>query len=94
MAHNEAQSLPVRLVAPEATVLIIDDDHGGSFTFSQETYKVAETAGVFYLDVHRHRGARGPVTLPYKIVDGSAHTQKDFVPPATTEVKFEDGQTK
>lgn len=94
MANNESQSLPTRLGAAEATVLVIDDDHGGAFTFSSETFKVAETAGVFYLNVQRHRGARGAVTLPYKVIDGSANNGKDYVAPDPSELHFEDGQTK
>ncbi|KAE9556747.1 hypothetical protein FO519_000153 [Halicephalobus sp. NKZ332] len=77
---NEEQKIKAILgPATEATVLIIDDDHGGAFSFETEVYKVSESHGVFVLDVRRHRGARGKVILPYKIIDGLAKNGSDYI---------------
>lgn len=54
---------------------------------------MAEDAGVLILEVTRHRGARGAVTLPYKTVDGTAKEGEDYIS-HSGELKFADGQTK
>uniref|UniRef100_A0AC34RN84 Calx-beta domain-containing protein n=1 Tax=Panagrolaimus sp. JU765 TaxID=591449 RepID=A0AC34RN84_9BILA len=90
---NEEQTIKAVLgPADEATVLIIDDDHGGAFSFDTELYKVPENQGVFVLEVRRHRGARGKVRLPYKTVDGLAKNGEDYIG-HDGELIFEDSQT-
>lgn len=37
----------------EATVIIVDDDHGGSFTFDSEVLKLPENVGYTVLTVNR-----------------------------------------
>ncbi|KAI6212934.1 CBN-NCX-1 protein [Aphelenchoides besseyi] len=92
--------------AYEATVIVVDDDHGGAFTFNSEVLKLAESVGYTYLTVNRNRGgsfinkssdipiglARGRVTLPYVVKDGSAKKGKDFEC-EDGELVFEDRQT-
>ena len=49
---NEQQTIRADLGTNSlATILIIDDDHGGAFTFGSEYYKVPENQGVFTLEV-------------------------------------------
>ncbi|KAI6229995.1 hypothetical protein M3Y99_01107900 [Aphelenchoides fujianensis] len=91
--NNEAQKIPAKIGTDEATVLIVDDDHGGAFSFDSELFKVAENAGVLILEVKRHRGARGAVSLPFKTVDGTAKAGEDYVA-QDGELRFQDGQTK
>jgi len=92
--NNNSQKIPAKIgTANLATVLIVDDDHGGAFSFDSELFKVAENAGVLILEVTRHRGARGAVTLPYKTIDGTAKEGQDYVSKGG-EIKFHDGQTK
>ncbi|KAI6230032.1 CBN-NCX-1 protein [Aphelenchoides fujianensis] len=78
--------------AYEATVIIVDDDHGGSFTFNSEVHKVPESIGYTSLTVNRNRGARGRVTVPYKVTEGKAKKGKDF-DCEDGELIFEDRQT-
>ena len=77
----------------EATVIIVDDDHGGSFSFATEVLKLPESAGEQSIVVTRNRGARGRVTLPYKVREGKAKRGKDFVCD-DGELVFEDRQHK
>ncbi len=49
---NSAVSLPCQLRAPfVATVMIIDNDHGGAFSFESEKFDVSEAAGEIRLKV-------------------------------------------
>lgn len=49
---NEEQNIKAILgPAADATILIIDDDHGGAFSFETEVYKISESQGVFVLNV-------------------------------------------
>uniref|UniRef100_A0A7E4UWF2 Sodium/calcium exchanger 1 n=1 Tax=Panagrellus redivivus TaxID=6233 RepID=A0A7E4UWF2_PANRE len=90
---NELQTIKAVLGNdPLATVLIIDDDHGGAFSFDHEVYKVPESSGVFNLELKRHRGARGRVRIPYTVTDGTAENGKDYVA-EDGELVFEDGET-
>ena len=65
-------------VSSVATVMILDDDHGGIFSFPEETIEVTESSGLYLLKVTRFSGARGKVFLPYRITEGSAKLGKDF----------------
>ncbi|VDM47119.1 unnamed protein product [Toxocara canis] len=91
---QDGTSVPARLGgAATATVLIVDDDHGGAFGFTSEKFKVAESKGIFVAEVVRTRGARGEVSVPYKTVDGSAKAGQDYIAVEGI-VRFKDEQTK
>lgn len=62
-----------------ATVMILDDDHGGIFSFPEEQVEVMESSGLFLLPVTRFSGARGKVFLPYRVIEGTAKEGLDFV---------------
>merc|ERR1712050_357235 len=55
-----------------ATIMILDDDHGGIFSFDEEEAEVVESVGTFELEVKRISGARDKVAVPYNTEDGTA----------------------
>merc|ERR1740128_1186008 len=55
-----------------ATIMILDDDHGGIFSFEEEEAEIVESVGTFELEVKRISGARGKVAIPYSTEDGTA----------------------
>lgn len=61
-----------------ATVMILDDDHGGIFSFPEDQFDVPESRGLFMLPVTRYSGARGKVFLPYRVIEGTAKEEIDF----------------
>lgn len=70
---------PGHLVSPMlATVMILDDDHGGIFSFSDKDFEIIESVGTFELRVVRYSGARGRVVIPFWTEDGTAKQGKDY----------------
>lgn len=63
-----------------ATVMILDDDHGGIFAFGTKDHELVESVGTYELKVQRFSGARGKVIVPYWTEDGTAKAGKDFEP--------------
>lgn len=61
-----------------ATVIILDDDHGGVFKFPNRDYDIVESVGTFELTVQRCSGARGRVLIPYWTEDGTAKAGKEY----------------
>ena len=61
-----------------ATVMILDDDHAGVFGFEHKEYEVVENAGHYKLKVMRSSGARGKVLVPFKAVDATAVSGRDY----------------
>lgn len=61
-----------------ATVLILDDDHGGFFQFEDDKHDMVETVGIYELKVVRLSGARGQVRIPYWTEDGTAKGGKAY----------------
>jgi len=61
-----------------ATIMILDDDHGGIFQFSEHEMEITETVGTLELMVNRMSGARGKVGIPYATEEGTAKAGKDF----------------
>jgi len=55
-----------------ATIMILDDDHGGIFGFSESEAEIVESVGEYELKVIRSSGARGQVGIPYNTEDGTA----------------------
>lgn len=74
-------SEPAILSTPKvATVMILDDDHGGIFAFATKDHELVESVGTYELKVQRFSGARGKVIVPYWTEDGTAKAGKDFEP--------------
>ncbi|KHJ43510.1 sodium/calcium exchanger 1 [Trichuris suis] len=63
-----------------ATVMILDDDHPGVFSFENDTYEVSEVAGGVIIKVLRHTGCRGKVLVPYETADGTGKAGIDYEP--------------
>lgn len=61
-----------------ATVIILDDDHGGLFKFDSQNHELVESVGVYELKVVRCSGARGRVVVPYWTEDGTAKAGKEY----------------
>merc|ERR1711971_246460 len=55
-----------------ATIMILDDDLGGIFSFEDAEVEVVESVGTFELNLKRISGARGKVAIPYNTEDGTA----------------------
>lgn len=67
------------LVSPTmATVIILDDDHGGLFKFDAQNHELFESVGTYELKVVRCSGARGRVVVPYWTEDGTAKGGKEY----------------
>lgn len=67
------------LISPTlATVVILDDDHGGIFKFSERDHELVESVGIYELKVIRCSGARGRVIVPYWTEDGTAKGNKEY----------------
>ncbi|KAF2905984.1 hypothetical protein ILUMI_00192 [Ignelater luminosus] len=70
---------PGSLMSPTlATVIILDDDHGGVFKFSACNHDLVESVGTYELKVVRCSGARGRVIIPYWTKDGTAKAGKEY----------------
>lgn len=63
-----------------ATIVILDDDHGGVFKFTHRDYDIVESIGTFELMVQRCSGARGRVVIPFWTEDGTAKSSKEYEP--------------
>ncbi|XP_056647141.1 sodium/calcium exchanger 3 isoform X2 [Diorhabda sublineata] len=61
-----------------ATVIILDDDHGGLFKFEAQNHELVESVGQYELKVVRCSGARGKVIIPYWTEDGTAKQGKEY----------------
>merc|ERR1712200_244732 len=75
--HSKQPS--IQLGTPHmATIMILDDDHGGIFGFEDSEAEIVESVGVFELKVQRISGARGKVAIPYTTEDGTAKAGSHF----------------
>merc|ERR1712168_1410867 len=54
-----------------ATIMILDDDHGGIFGFEDGEAEIVESVGVYEVKVQRISGARGKVAIPYRTEEGT-----------------------
>jgi len=80
-------------IPAQATIMILDDDHGGFFGFEESEAEITESVGTFELKIVRISGARGTVAIPYNTEDGTAKDGKDY---ETTEgeVVFKNEETE
>jgi len=75
-----------------ATVMILDDDHSGVFSFGDAQYEISESSGEYSLKVCRFSGARGKVVLPFKTCEGTARDGKEFEM-TSGQIIFDDNET-
>ena len=74
---NDAPAL--QLGTPHlATIMVLDDDHGGVFQFENHELEITESVGVLELKVNRNSGARGKVAIPFTTEEGTAKPGKDY----------------
>ena len=95
--HDRDQHKGIKLElgdAVQATVMILDDDHGGIFIFEESEVSIPEDVGYAALKVVRKSGARGAVTVPYCTRPGTAATSTSYEPIAEGKLVFDDNQTE
>ncbi|XP_060805037.1 sodium/calcium exchanger 1 isoform X2 [Amyelois transitella] len=99
---EEDEHFYVRLSSPRgaclaspstATVVILDDDHSGVFSFPQRDFELTESVGTYDLRVVRTAGARGKVKVPYWTEDGTAKSGLQYEP-AQGHIIFENNETE
>ncbi|XP_028168735.1 sodium/calcium exchanger 3 isoform X2 [Ostrinia furnacalis] len=99
---EEDEHFYVRLTSPKnaslaspstATVVILDDDHSGVFSFPQRDFELTESVGTFDLRVMRTAGARGKVRIPYWTEDGTAKSGAQYEA-AQGHIVFENNETE
>jgi len=95
MYSDDTEELePAILVAPvSATVVILDDDHAGVFSFPEPTLTVTEGVGVLKIEVQRNSGARGRISIPYRTVNGNARGGGIDYIDSVGELEFENDET-
>ncbi len=76
-----------------ATIMILDDDHAGVFSFEHDHFNVIESCGYVTIRVQRTSGCRGQISLPYRTCDGTATGGKHYET-KEGELVFEDNQTE
>merc|ERR1719394_1618224 len=70
---KRSQQPSIQLGTPHmATIMILDDDHGGIFGFEDSEAEIVESVGMYELKVQQISGARGKVAIPYNTEDGTA----------------------
>lgn len=85
---------PSVLVQPkQATVVILDDDHGGIFAFATRDHELVESVGKYEVKVQRYSGARGRVKLAYWTEDGTAKGGKDYIA-ASGDLEFDNNESE
>merc|ERR1719300_1221888 len=72
-AGKHSKQPSIQLGTPHmATIMILDDDHGGIFGFEDSEAEIVESVGTYELEVKRISGARGKVAIPFNTEDGTA----------------------
>merc|ERR1719187_281357 len=61
-----------------ATIMILDDDHGGIFGFEDSEAEIVESVGMYECKVQRISGARGKVAIPFTTEEGTAKEGTHF----------------
>ncbi|ROT72086.1 hypothetical protein C7M84_009545 [Penaeus vannamei] len=93
-AGQPNKPVKMELSAPYvATIMILDDDHGGIFNVGEKDVEIVESIGTYELKIVRWSGARGRVSVPYKTEDGTAKAGKDYEE-CEGELVFENNETE
>ena len=77
-----------------ATIMILDDDHHGVFSFEHTTQTCSESVGEVHIKVCRTSGARGSVSVKFHTVDGTAKGGGKDYEDKQGEIIFENDQTE
>lgn len=73
--------------------MILDDDHGGFFSFAEKEHELVETIGIYELKVVRSSGARGKVSVSYWTEDGTAKAGVAYEP-QKSQIIFDNNETE
>lgn len=93
-AGQPNKPVKMELAAPYvATIMILDDDHGGIFNVGEKDVEIVESIGTYEMKVVRWSGARGRVSVPYHTEDGTAKAGKDYTG-TEGELVFENNETE
>ncbi|XP_047470234.1 sodium/calcium exchanger 1-like isoform X2 [Penaeus chinensis] len=93
-AGQPNKPVKMELSAPYvATIMILDDDHGGIFNVGEKDVEIVESIGTYELKIVRWSGARGRVSVPFKTEDGTAKAGKDYEE-CEGELVFENNETE
>jgi len=91
---KKSQQPSIQLGTPHmATIMILDDDHGGIFGFEDSEAEIVESVGIYELKVQRISGARGKVAIPYSTEEGTAKSGAHFEA-VEGELMFENEETE
>merc|ERR1719365_225694 len=91
---KKSQQPSIQLGTPHmATIMILDDDHGGIFGFEDSEAEIVESVGIYELKVQRISGARGKVAIPFTSEEGTAKAGQHFEA-VEGEIIFENEETE
>jgi len=91
---KKTQQPSIQLGTPHmATIMILDDDHGGIFGFEDSEAEIVESVGIYELKVQRISGARGKVAIPFTSEEGTAKAGQHFEA-VEGEIIFENEETE
>jgi len=77
----------------KCTVIILNDDKPGTFTFDKPRYEVRECDGELKVGILRTNGISGDVSVKYTTVDETAVAPADFIHTEGT-LEFKNGETR
>merc|ERR1719175_407844 len=78
-AGSRSMQAATQLGTPHmATIMILDDDHGGIFGFEDGEAEIVESVGIYECKVQRISGARGKVAIPFSTEEGTAKEGTHF----------------
>lgn len=94
LVRNTYRGPPGKILRGQATIVILDDDYPGIFTFESESMVVPEADRVARVRVTRNTGARGIVRVPYHTEEGTAKGGGEDYEDAVGELEFDDDETQ
>lgn len=95
LVRNTYRGPPGKIIrGGQATIVILDDDYPGIFTFESESMTVPEADKVVKVRVTRNTGARGVVRIPYHTEEGTAKGGGEDYEDAVGELEFDNDETQ
>lgn len=95
LMRNTYRGPPGKIIrGGKATIVILDDDYPGMFTFEEESLSVPEASKVVKIRVNRNTGARGTVRVPYHTEEGTAKGGGEDYEDAVGELEFLNDETQ
>lgn len=95
LMRNTYRGPPGKIIRDgQATIVILDDDYPGIFTFESESMAVPEADRLVKVRVTRNTGARGIVRIPYHTEEGTAKGGGEDYEDAVGELEFDNDETQ